>query len=398
MTHKEIENEYQRKILDIMSRPDISFLIGAGCSLCAGLPHMAGLTESVGTKLKELLLDSPECILAFKLYESISSVYKDSNNVSIEDFLSEIQDLDAIVQRQKQMGISSPSMQYCGADYSLESIQILMLRIKEIIKDFLGGKIESINIHREFCRSIHFDFSKGRKRTMSPVNYFLLNYDTLIEDALAIEGIAFEDGFIGGATAWWNPEWFQSNKGQFSDNVKAEAHIYKLHGSIDWIRPQDSDFPMRIRACLPIESILGTGEPVVIFPSSTKYKATQFDPFAQMINSFRKRMSYKMDHVLVIMGYGFNDEHINAEIYNGIRNSGGSLSVMILLGNDSLPAAITKWIEDTSISEQILILGKKVVWKKGECVHECDGNCGQGFEWYRFEYITKLISSGGIMK
>ncbi|MHC1720133.1 MAG: SIR2 family protein [Clostridiaceae bacterium] len=393
MTYMEIETEYREKIIEIMSQTDLSFLIGAGCSLCAGLPHMVRLTELVEIELENLLIDSPENISALKLYRSIASIYANSRNVSIEDFLSEIQDLDAIVQRQKQKGITSPSFPYNGDSYSLEAIQILMVKIKEIIKGVLGGKIDSIDNHRRFCRSIHFDFSKGRKRTKSPVNYFLLNYDTLIEDALAIEGIAFEDGFIGGATAWWNPEWFQSKKGQFSDSVKAEAHIYKLHGSIDWIKPQDSDFPMRIRSCLPVESILGAGEPVVIFPSSTKYKATQFDPFAQMINSFRKTLSYHKDQVLIIIGYGFNDEHINAEIYNGIKNSNGSLSVVIFLGSNVLTSTITKWMEANSISDQILILGKNEVWKKGECIYQCNTTCGEEFEWYKFEYITKLISS-----
>ncbi|HCS72469.1 MAG TPA: hypothetical protein DIW17_01155 [Clostridiales bacterium] len=393
MTYMEIESEYREKIIEIMSQTDLSFLIGAGCSLCAGLPHMVRLTELVGSELENVLVDSPENISALNLYRAIANIYSASCTVSIEDFLSEIQDLDAIVQRQNRKGITSPSFPYNGDNYSLEAIQILMVKIKEIIKDILGGKISSIENHRKFCRSIHFDFSKGRKRTKSPVNYFLLNYDTLIEDALAIEGIAFDDGFIGGATAWWNPEWFQSKNGQFSNSVKAEAHIYKLHGSIDWIKPQDSDFPMRIRSCLPVESILGAGEPVVIFPSSTKYKATQFDPFAQMISSFRKTLSHQKDQVLVIMGYGFNDEHINAEIYNGIRNSNGSLSVVIFLGSSELPSTITNWMDANSISDQLLVLGRNQVWKKGECVYQCDTTCGEEFDWYKFEYITNLISS-----
>ena len=393
MTYTEVEIEYRKKIVEIMAQPDLSFLIGAGCSLCAGLPHMDRLTELVGNELERLLIDMPEKNSAIKLYKSIACTYSASCNVSIEDFLSELQDIDAIVQRQKQKGIDTPAFSYNGDSYSLETIQILMIKIKEIIKGILGGKIDSIEKHRKFCRSMHFDFSKGRKRTRSPVNYFLLNYDTLVEDALAIEGIAFEDGFIGGATAWWNPEWFQSKKGQFSDSVKVEAHIYKLHGSIDWIKPQDSDFPMRIRSCLPVESILGTGEPVVIFPSSTKYKATQFDPFAQMISSFRKTLAHQKDQVLIIMGYGFNDEHINAEIYNGIRNSNGSLSVVIFLGSSELPGTLTKWMNANSISDQLLVLGKNQVWKKGECVYQCDVTCGEEFEWYKFEYITDLISS-----
>ena len=41
----------------------------------------------------------------------------------------------------------------------------------------------------------------------------------------------------------------------------------------------------------------------------------------------------------------------------------------------------------------ILVLGRNQVWKKGECVYQCDTTCGEEFDWYKFEYITNLISS-----
>jgi hypothetical protein len=112
MTYAEIESEYRARIIEIMSQTDISFLIGAGCSLCAGLPHMAQLTKMVETELNKELKDTAENCSALKLYNSICGVYSASNCVTIEDFLSEIQDIIAIVQRQKSKGISLPSVQY----------------------------------------------------------------------------------------------------------------------------------------------------------------------------------------------------------------------------------------------------------------------------------------------
>ena len=82
-----------------------------------------------------------------------------------------------------------------------------------------------------------------------------------------------------------------------------------------------------------------------------------------------------------------------SEIYNGIRNSNGSLSVVIFLGSSTLPGTIANWIEANVISNQLLVLSKNQVWKKGECVYQCDTTCGEEFEWYKFEYITNLISS-----
>ena len=75
MTYMEVESEYREKIIEIMSQTDLSFLIGAGCSLCAGLPHMLRLTELVGNELEKVLIDSPENISALNLYKSIANIY-----------------------------------------------------------------------------------------------------------------------------------------------------------------------------------------------------------------------------------------------------------------------------------------------------------------------------------
>ena len=40
------------------------------------------------------------------------------------------------------------------------------------------------------------------------MDYLVLNYDTVLEDALALERVPFSDGLDGGVTGWWNPETF----------------------------------------------------------------------------------------------------------------------------------------------------------------------------------------------
>ena len=108
-----------------------------------------------------------------------------------------------------------------------------------------------------------------------------------------------------------------------------EARVYKLHGSIDWIKPAQSNFPIRMRVTLPKDEIIGSGEPVVIYPSSVKYKETQYDPYAQMMISFRKYLTITDNHILAVMGYGFNDEHINIEIHDAVQKQRWALSVVV---------------------------------------------------------------------
>lgn len=383
----EIVQEYTGKIPDLLGQPRISFLIGAGCSTCAGLPLMHELT----TKICDLLdpqksVDIDERIAYALLYE-IKEKFEGLENISIEDYLSEIQDIDAILNRQSQKGVMNPKFPQKDGRYELKHSQLLLKRIKEQIRLLLGAQISTIKYHRQFCSAIHGNLVKGRKRAKHTVNYFILNYDTLFEDALALEEILFTDGFIGGATAWWDHVKF-SNLDFTEESRFLEARVYKLHGSIDWIKPEHSEFPVRLRATLPLKEIIGEGEPVVIYPSSKKYKETQYDPYAQMMSIFRKCLTTTENHILAIIGYGFNDEHINIEIYNAIKNSFGALSVIIFYGGDPMPTPISTWISDTAIASQILILGRREIWKDSVMKYRSTSD----INWYKFEEISNIVS------
>jgi uncharacterized protein YrrD len=388
LTNDILIKEYSEKIPELLSQPRVSFLIGAGCSICAGLPIMSKLTNQIYEELIPDKTGNPDEKIAYQLLVEMKNRYSGLSNISIEDILSEIQDIDAIMQRQKAKGVSNPTFPPDSATYELKHTQILLQKIKERIRDILGEKIKTIKYHRNFCRAIHYDLAKGRKRTKHPVNYFILNYDTIFEDALALESVSFNDGFVGGATAWWDYSRFGGETVSLGGNRILEARVYKLHGSIDWIKPDNSNYPIRIRTSLPKGEVIGTGEHVVIYPSSTKYKETQFDPFAQMIMNFRHYVSQTENHILTIIGYGFNDEHINTEIRDGIRNSNGTLSIIIFLGTNYLPESLEKWLTDINICSQILILGKNGIWKDGEQIMQSD----KDIDWYKFEFISDLLS------
>ncbi len=388
MIEEEIIQEYYTKIPELLGQPRVSFLIGAGCSACAGLPFMSGLTNQICESLSPGKTLNADEKLAYELLQEIKIRFDGLENVSIEDFLSEIQDIDAILQRQNSKGIINPTYPSGSGKYGVLHTQLLLKHIKEEIRKILGGDITTIKFHRIFCKAIHHDLVKGRNRTKHPVNYFILNYDTLIEDALALEGISFNDGFVGGATAWWDHLRFGGEEYLLGGNRELEARVYKLHGSIDWIKPEKSEFPIRMRLTLPKDEIIGKGEPVVIYPSSSKYKETQYDPYAQMMMSFRKYLTVTENHILAIIGYGFNDEHINIEIHDAIRNSDGALSIVIFYGGDKLSPSLESWLSEEDTNSRILILGKKGIWKDGRELLKAS----KDIEWYKFENICDLVS------
>src|SRR3546814_12232973 len=53
---------------------------------------------------------------------------------------------------------------------------------------------------------------------------------------------------------------------------------------------------------------------VLIYPQSTKYVATQRDPFAAQFSMLRGLLGSSSELVLAVCGYSFGDEHINEEL------------------------------------------------------------------------------------
>lgn len=96
-----------KKLEDLASGSNRAFLIGAGCSVCAGLPLMRELTRrvagspSLGTGTKGIL-------------DSVSQQFEGATNVTIEDFMSEIVDLLAIAERRKERGANHASVRLGG--------------------------------------------------------------------------------------------------------------------------------------------------------------------------------------------------------------------------------------------------------------------------------------------
>lgn len=340
--------------------------------------------------------DYEERLSARQLLAEVRGNYPKEGVSHIEIYLSEIQDIVAILERQKALGVESPvHITSQGNKYSAEAALLVLKKIKESIYDILSVKIDTLEHHRDFIKAIHKRLRSGRERSGSTINYFVLNYDTLLEDALALEKISFTDGFIGGSTAWWEPTRLSLVE---HDPFDLQARIFKLHGSIDWIKPEGSDMPLRVRSALPRQEIVGDGEPVVIYPANIKYREAQNDPYAFLLQNFRHFLRHSEDHVLCVAGYSFGDEHINVEIEQALKKNEG-LSIVAFVGEIELPTKLMAWLKDSSINSQIQVFGQRAVWKEGKQVLSSvdDGTeeGAQDFEWYRFEYLSNLLSGKG---
>ena len=356
---------------DLMNnRSALAFLIGAGCSKCAGLPLTKELTEKV---LDNGKLDST----SKNILAAVKGIFTEAPDAHIEDYLSEIVDLLAITDRRTDRGVKQNAIAVGDASYTSEELRKASNQIKQAIASAIEVKV-SIATHQDFVTAVHQPMRVGRPAPSQPVDYVVLNYDTLIEDALALGSIPYADGLYGGATGWWEPDTFDVD-GLF-------ARVIKLHGSINWCQFPHDPLPRRVSPNIEIQD--KDNSPVLIWPSSTKYRESQLDPFAQLLVRARKAMkpNAESQRLLVICGYSFGDRHVNSEIDTALRESGGNLTVAAFTDWNEPTGQLKEWHEDGAVREQVLIFANRGLFHGDTKVTSTED-----LQWWKFESLTRIL-------
>lgn len=361
------------KLEELFSQSCRAFLIGAGCSKSAGIPLTGELTA--------LVLESNDLDVATKeILSAVAQPFDGKPSANIEDYLSELIDLLAIAERRELRKASPQTVTLQEVHYSSETLRRAVDQIKKCIATVIDCEIDSeskIRTHRNFVKAVHRPLRPGKSMSNQAVDYLVLNYDTLLETALALERISFADGLDGGVTAWWNPATF--------DREDLAARVLKLHGSINWYGFPDESLPRRLAPSFRPKPALAR---VLIWPASTKYRETQLDPYAQLAERARQilRPDLTSPRVLLVCGYSFGDSHINLEISRALRESKGNLTVLIFTSENEPPPAVEEWRQDTSIMEQVLIFAKRGFFH-ARSIHRTDHD----LPWWKFENITRLL-------
>ncbi len=354
----------------LLSQRHRAFLLGAGCSKCAGLPLMDGLTSGTFEKLETGTASRA-------ILDGLAKQFEGEGTTNIEDYMSELVDLMAIAERRSQRQSANDTVLLGGEAYAHEELLAAYSAIKAAIRDCIQKPGLDLAQHRVFVRAVHRTLLSGKTGRNHPTDFLLLNYDTLVEDALALECIRYADGFEGGATGWWSPEVF--------DAKGLEARVLKLHGGIDWRLLKDVALPRRIRYGVSVE---GEEDPVLIWPAATKYRETQRDPYAQVVTILRNalRPTENNEVVLGVVGYAFGDSHINLEVEAALRESQGRLTCVVFSGEERPTGVLGQWVADAAISQQIR------VYAQGGFFHGNDKRAGTSdLPWWKFEVLARLL-------
>jgi len=145
----------------LMAQHGRVFLIGAGCSKCAGLPLMEELTAKV---LDSGVLDADTTAIL----KGIQVSFTGASGPNIEDYLSEIIDLLAIAERRSERGATDNQVFIKDKQYSGQQLRESAEKIKRTISDIIECRDKKIDVavHREFVKAVHRPIRPGKQTAL----------------------------------------------------------------------------------------------------------------------------------------------------------------------------------------------------------------------------------------
>lgn len=145
---------------------------------------------------------------------------------------------------------------------------------------------------------------------------FTTNYDLCFEEAARRHRFTVIDGFSHALDQVYDRGHFnfdivrRDHGKEGPDYIENVFHLYKLHGSIDWRRVG----PDIVRSRGP------EGDPVLIYPRSSKYQESFEAPYLDMIGALQTSLR-EPDTALVVAGFGFNDDHLSRPILSAVESN-----------------------------------------------------------------------------
>lgn len=381
--------EELRRVLDLGRQ---HWLLGAGASLVSGIPLMYPLTARVKSQLQDSDLEI--------FLETMSDLPDDAH---VEHTLSHLGDLIALAERSK-----NKTAHLAGNDIDLQQLEATYRAIIKVIavtvrygyRSAYNGNPEQIGTyenpivdvdpHVKFVRQVFGGRSNLEPR--SHVSFITTNYDTLLEDALAIERRNALDGFSGGAIAYWDGKSIDPS----TSTGYREHRVLKLHGSVDWFKNTEVGL-LRVRYGVKyLSDLAGT----LIYPQATKYLETQKDPFAKIFDCFRRTLQSPESHLLAIVGYSFGDNHINDEIAHALATKSNKTVVVAFSrenpteGGTEVCAALRQWLENKEFGSRVYVATDKALYH-GSSRYAQEPVVGD-LKWWTFDGVTKFLESGAL--
>lgn len=222
--------------------------------------------------------------------------------------------------------------------------------IKSLIREKCSLKLPDNSPHEIFLKK-----ATSRKLKYSRLKIFTLNYDLLFEQAASKNGFVVIDGFSFSFPRQFNGVNFdydivlRNNSRIINEENYASRvfHLYKPHGSLDWQK----------EGHLVVKTNEESNNPLMIYPSSSKFEASFEQPYFEMMARFQQELR-KQNTLLLVIGFSFYDKHIKAMIFEALDVNPSITLVVIspsVLENDSFKELKNK----AKFSPNIILISEK---------------------------------------
>ncbi|MEN1966617.1 SIR2 family protein [Lentibacillus sp. N15] len=292
---KEIGSFIRRQLLT----DNLNFLMGSGCSFSA-IPSMGDTFKGVKTKLNETALGK----------------YIDEENEDIEDYLNWLNTALKFLEESRQ---SKETIK----DYQ-ENFRETKEALAESTKIDYKANTRVMDLYKDFYNEV---FSVRGNKDYSPVKIFTTNYDLFNEIALEKLNIRYTNGFRGTINRVFDPSEFHfrlvDDLNRYKDKwsiVRRFVKLYKIHGSIDWF------YDIESQKVIQKSNSDHDTQNVLIYPTINKHIETQQTPYSELFREFTINLQ-KSNSTLMVLGYGFPDQHINQLMSQALSNEDFTLII-----------------------------------------------------------------------
>jgi hypothetical protein len=166
--------------------------------------------------------------------------------------------------------------------------------------------------HEAFLRK-----TARRSARLPRMKLFTTNYDLCFERASSRTQFIVIDGFSHTQPQEFDGSHFsydlvrREQEKDAPDYIPNVFHLHKMHGSVDWRQDEgvvvrDPDAP----------------RPLIIYPRVGKFESSYGQPYLEMMARFQFALRQPKTGVLII-GFGFNDNHVVQPILSAIRANVG---------------------------------------------------------------------------
>lgn len=295
-------------ISQLLQVANLTVLLGSGASFDLAGPSIRRVS------------DAELCALVEAGGEDLTEADIEVSNALVGDRPLDLEELlGALSHALALLASAEVPLKINGSDVTSEAVAALRQKITRAIviacdlpKDgvdlpaVLRG--DPLSAHTTLLRHL----TRVRRRDLSRPWIVTPNYDLVLEQAMDRDAIPYIDGFTGTIDRRFAPQTYEQDvyvPQRVGDGrilrLADLVYLVKVHGSINWT-VDEATGTLRARG----HSIASNDVPTVIYPSPLKETETLGYPYADLMRTFASTLS-RPDTVLMSIGYGFQDAHIN---------------------------------------------------------------------------------------